>query len=301
MIGPSILDRSGLRHCFAGPESRVRTEDLRVALQLIIASPVGDMELSPLNCSGTAETTRPSILYVGDDKSVFGQIIERLLCRGCHVRVVETVTAAWRSIVQASPFAVVIDATQPSARWRPWELCRDLSECHRFLVVMVLAEGEEAATDRARAFEHGADRCFSLGPRLNEELIAYLAVERSRPGIYSMVSEFPAPRDGRVKIDWETRQVVRGSRRISLSPKEFALLQLLKTHSGHVVSKREIEKALWKRSHCPAAESNLKQVVKHLRSKIEADPQHPQYVVNIRGIGYRLQAGLTDGSGVHDR
>jgi DNA-binding response OmpR family regulator len=257
------------------------------------------MEHSPLNPSSTAETTRSSILYVGDDKSVFGLIIERLLGRGCHVRVVETVTAAWRSIVQEFPFAVVIDATLPSARWRPWELCRDLSECHRFLVVMVLREGEEAASDRA--FEHGADQCFASGPRLYDELTAYVELHRSFPGAYNMGSEFSAPRDGQIKIDWETRQVVRGSRRISLSPKEFALLQLLKNHSGHVVSKREIEKALWKKSHCPATESNLKQVVKHLRSKIEADPQHPQYVLSIRGIGYQLQVGLTDRSGIHDR
>ncbi len=258
------------------------------------------MELTPSNRSGTTETAHPLVLYVGDDRLVFDRILERLLGSGCHVRVVETVTAAWRSIVQVSPFAVVIDGTQPNARWRPWELCRDLAECHRFLVVMVFGDGEDNAADRAKAFEHGADQCFSLGPRFYDELAAYVQMKRSRLGTLAVAPHSPAPREMRIKIDWETRQVVRGGRTISISPKEFALLQLLKNRSGRVVSEREIVRTLWRRSVCTASRGNLKQVIKHLRSKIELDPQHPQYLVNVRGLGYYLKPALTDGYGVRD-
>lgn len=230
---------------------------------------------------------------------MFDHLLQRLLSSGFLVRVVETMSAAWRSIVQISPFAVAIDATHPSARWRPWELCRDVSECHRFPVVMVLGDGQDHAANRARAFEHGADECFALGPEFYDEIGAYVEMQRSRLGI-SEAPQLLAPRDVRVKIDWETRQVVRGNQVISLSPKEFALLHLLKSHFGHVVSEREIVRALWRTRVCPAARSNLKQVVKHLRSKIEVDPRHPQYLVNVRGLGYFLKADLMNGSGVQD-
>ncbi len=55
----------------------------------------------------------------------------------------------------------------------------------------------------------------------------------------SEASQLLASRNVWAKIDWGTRQVIRGNRVVSLSPKEFALLQLLKTHFGHVVSERE--------------------------------------------------------------
>lgn len=77
-------------------------------------------------------------------------------------------------------------------------------------------------------------------------------------------------------------------------------MQVLKKHSGHVVTERDIVMALWRTRVCPASRGNLKQVVKHLRSKIEVDPVHPQYLVNVRGLGYCLKVDLMNGSGVHD-
>ncbi len=253
------------------------------------------MDHRPLTQLGPEKAVSTLILYVGDDQSVFDHLLERLLSSGFTVRVVETMSAVWRTVLQLSPFAVVIDATQPTARWRPWELCRDLSDCQRFPVIMVF-DGKDGSGDRAKAFEHGADQCFHLGPSFYDELAAYFEMQRSRLGTFAAEPRLLAQRDPRIRIDWETRQVARGDHRVSLSPKEFALLQLLTNHSGHVVTEREILKALWKRTQCPAARANLKQVVKHLRAKIEVDPQHPKYLVNIRGIGYRLQVDLRDAS-----
>ncbi len=265
------------------------------------------MDLTSLARSEPATEIRPLVLYVGDDRFVFDHLLERLLAIGYLVRIVGTMSAAWQSVVQVSPCAVVIDGTQPSARWRPWELCNDLAACRRFPVIMVLGNGRDDAVNRRKAFEHGADQCFSVGPGLYDDLAAYVAMCQARtfatvePGTLAVpTGQLAVPRDQSVRIDWETRQVVRGERMVSLSPKEFALLELLASRSGHVVPEREILKALWKKTRTPAARANLKQVVKNLRGKIEIDPQHPQLLVNIRGIGYRMQGDLKDGPGYRD-
>ncbi len=260
----------------------------------------GAMDITSLTRLESPKSVRPLILYVGDDQSVFDGLLERLLSSGFLVRAVETMSAAWRSIVQVSPFAVIIDATQPRARWRPWELCRDLSECRRFLVVMVFGDGQEGAADRVKAFEHGANQCFQLGPGFQDDLAAYVEMQRSQVSAFPVAPQLRVGKGVCVRIAWETRQVVRGDCMVSLSPKEFALLQLLKNHSSRVVPEREIIRTLWKTSVCPASRANLKQVVKHLRSKIEVDPPHPQYLVNVRGLGYCLKVDLMNGSGVHN-
>ncbi len=250
-----------------------------------------------------ASASRPLILYVGDDHLVLDHLFKRLVSTEFVVRIVGTMSAAWQCIVQVSPFAVVIDATQPSTRWRPWELCRDLSACRRFPVIMVLGNERDDAVARSKAFEYGAEQCFSLGPGLYDDLVAYLAMWRNRqaseagPGQGPVpASELVPPSDRIVWVDWETRQIVRGERMISLSPKELALLQLLVSRSGHVVPVCEIIKALWNRTRCAAARANLKVVVKNLRGKLEVDPKHPQFLVNVRGVGYRMRVNLKDGA-----
>jgi pSer/pThr/pTyr-binding forkhead associated (FHA) protein len=83
--------------------------------------------------------------------------------------------------------------------------------------------------------------------------------------------------------------VVRLNRKmITLSPKEFTLLVYLSQHSNEVCSKDEISQAVWPEYPDQVYDYQIENLVRRLRTKIEYDPNNPQLLLTIRGLGYKL-------------
>jgi len=82
---------------------------------------------------------------------------------------------------------------------------------------------------------------------------------------------------------------VRLNRRIvQLSPKEFALLAFLHENRGRVCSKEEIGRAVWAEYQEGIFDYQIENLVRRLRNKIETDPNAPQLLLTMRGLGYKL-------------
>jgi pSer/pThr/pTyr-binding forkhead associated (FHA) protein len=77
---------------------------------------------------------------------------------------------------------------------------------------------------------------------------------------------------------------------VNLSPKEFALLAHLYQHRGKVCSKDEIGAAVWSeyQSDSGIYDYQIENLVRRLRTKIETDPNNPQLLLTLRGLGYKL-------------
>ena len=83
--------------------------------------------------------------------------------------------------------------------------------------------------------------------------------------------------------------VVRLNRKvITLSPKEFTLLVYLSQHNGEVCSKDEISQVVWPEYPDQVYDYQIENLVRRLRTKIENDPNNPQLLLTIRGLGYKL-------------
>jgi two-component system response regulator RegX3 len=93
---------------------------------------------------------------------------------------------------------------------------------------------------------------------------------------------------GPVCIDLAVREAVVRGRPVDLSRKEFDLLALLITESGHVVSRAQCMDRIW-RDRLVGDSRTLDTHVKRLRKKIELNPADPQHVLTVRGIGYRFK------------
>jgi len=91
---------------------------------------------------------------------------------------------------------------------------------------------------------------------------------------------------GDLEVDVASRQVRRSGRAISLTAKEFALLELLLRHSGQVIDRSSITAHVWDNNHDPFA-NVLEVLVRRLRSKID-DGFEPKLIHTIRGAGYRI-------------
>jgi pSer/pThr/pTyr-binding forkhead associated (FHA) protein len=86
-----------------------------------------------------------------------------------------------------------------------------------------------------------------------------------------------------------TAGVVRVDRRkVTLAPKEFALLVYLYEHTGEVCSKDDIGSAVWPEYQEGVYDYQIENLVRRLRSKLEPDPANPQLLLTMRGLGYKL-------------
>lgn len=96
---------------------------------------------------------------------------------------------------------------------------------------------------------------------------------------------------GSLRIDGRTRLVQMEGREISLTPKEFDILYFLAEHRGEVFTKEQIYLAVWGETY-QLDDSNIMAFIRKLRKKIEPNPDAPEYILTVWGIGYKFNDRL---------
>ena len=96
---------------------------------------------------------------------------------------------------------------------------------------------------------------------------------------------------GALSIDLRLRRVIRDGQEIALTPKEFDILYFLARNRGEVFTKEQIYQAVWERDYL-LDDSNIMAFIRKLRKKIEPNPDAPEYILTIWGIGYKFNDQL---------
>ncbi len=150
-------------------------------------------------------------------------------------------------------------------------------------ILMLSAKGSE--TDRVLGLEVGADD-YLTKPFSMRELVARCRALLRRQRL-SNLPQIPVLKFKDVTLNpQECRVLVRGQE-VSLSPKEFRLLELFMSYARRVWSREQLLDQVWG----PDFVGDSKTVDVHirwLREKLEQDPSHPEYIVTVRGFGYRF-------------
>jgi two-component system, OmpR family, phosphate regulon response regulator PhoB len=150
-------------------------------------------------------------------------------------------------------------------------------------ILMLSAKGSE--TDRVLGLEVGADD-YLTKPFSMRELVARCRALLRRQRL-SNLPQIPVLKFKDVMLNpQECRVVVRGQE-VNLSPKEFRLLELFMSYARRVWSREQLLDQVWG----PDFVGDSKTVDVHirwLREKLEQDPSHPEYIVTVRGFGYRF-------------
>lgn len=163
------------------------------------------------------------------------------------------------------------------------EVCRRIRRESDVPIVMLTARTDTA--DVVAGLEAGADD-YVPKPFKPKELIARVRARlrgREELGDERLIL-------GDVIVDVPGHSVHRGDQEISLTPLEFDLLVALGRSPWKVFSREELLEKVWGYRH--AADTRLVNVhVQRLRSKIERDPERPEIVITVRGVGYRAGTG----------
>lgn len=221
---------------------------------------------------------RDKILVVDDDAALAEMLQIVLRQEGFDTAWCATGDQALAGFVQTQPALVLLDVMLPGLDGI--RVCRQIREISGVPIIMLTARSD--TTDVVRGLEEGADDYVSK-PFKAKELIARIKARLRAQGTDEPTEQLHI---GDLTISTLSHTVRRGDAPISLTPLEFDLLVALARRPRQVLSREALLEEVWGYRH--AADTRLVNVhVQRLRSKIERDPERPEIVVTVRGVGYR--------------
>lgn len=217
------------------------------------------------------------VLVVDDDPALAEMLTIVLRGEGFDTAVVADGTRALPAVRELRPDVVLLDLMLPGMNGI--DVCRAIRSESGVPIVMLTAKSD--TVDIVLGLESGADD-YVVKPFKPKELVA-----RIRARVRRTENE-PAEQlsIGDVTIDVPAHQVQRGTEQIALTPLEFDLLVALARKPRQVFTREVLLEQVWGYRH--AADTRLVNVhVQRLRSKVETDPEHPEVVLTVRGVGYK--------------
>jgi two-component system, OmpR family, KDP operon response regulator KdpE len=221
---------------------------------------------------------RVNVLVVDDESPIRRLLKANLSVRDFRVIEAADGQAALDIIEQEPPDLVILDLGLPDIDGM--ELLRRIRAASRVPIV-VLSSNDRVRT-KVEALELGADD-YVTKPFNMEEFTARLRAAL-RHGFLQRGEE-PVFRSDNLMIDLVRRRVVLDDIDIKLSRTEFAVLQLLVSHAGKVLTHDQILREIWGNGK---EVEHLRVYIRLLRQKLEKDPHNPRYLVTEAGVGYQL-------------
>ena len=220
---------------------------------------------------------RARILIADDDDRIVASLRRALAYEGYEVTTAGGGVEALASARARLPDLVILDVMMPGLDGI--EVCHRLREGGEVPILMLTAR--DGTADRVLGLDSGADD-YLIKPFAYDELLARVrALLRRGGGVRHVVTHED------VTLDVESRDVRRGSRAISLTAKEFELLEHLLRHPRRVFTRDQLLESVW--GYDASAMSNVIDVyVGYLRQKLEEGGE-PRLIQTVRGVGYALR------------
>jgi len=218
------------------------------------------------------------ILVVEDEKRM-AELLRRGLSEEGHQVVLAQDGTSGYEIARAAAFdVIVLDVMLPGMDGIT--ITRKLRAARNQTPVLMLT-ARDAASDVIQGLDCGADD-YLTKPFAFDVLLARLrAVSRRgaipRPTLLELAD---------VRLDPATRRVTRGADEITLTPREFSLLELLMRNPGRVIERETILESVWGYG-CNVNENTLEAFVRLVRLKVDA--REPKLIHTVRGVGYVMR------------
>lgn len=219
------------------------------------------------------------LLVVEDDASIRESLTDFFAGRNWLVTACAGLASAQRALAAQRFSMVLLDLRLPDGDGL--DLLRGLRKAgDKTPVIVLTARGE--VEQRVLGLQVGADD-YVVKPFSVYELDARIQAVQRR-------AEQPsAPlRLGSASVDLAAHTVHNGEREHRLLPKEAELLAHLLRHRGRACSREDLLRAVWGYDEAPTTRT-VDTHVFQLRQKLEADPAHPEWLLTVHGVGYRLR------------
>ena len=222
----------------------------------------------------------PRVLIVDDEPQLVRGLKIMLRSAGYVVETARTAADMLAILAAHPPDALLLDFVLPDGQGV--DVCKQVRRCSELPILIMSAIGEER--EKMRALDAGADD-YLAKPFRGEELLTRLrrVLQRSVAGGASSRLEI-----GELVIDLARRRVTRAGAVLLLAPMEFEIVRVLAQHHGRPVTDGQLLRAAWGPQYLKQTR-HLRVRVAQVRTKLERDPSHPEYLITEPGIGYRFR------------
>lgn len=222
--------------------------------------------------------TSPTVLIVDDDQRILQLLRDFLESEGFCVEVAHGADEARPLYQRADCIILDIMITGPSG----FDFCREIRMNSEIPVLFLSARSNDV--DKIRGLALGGDD-YIVKTATPGEIVARVKAVLRRSGPRQNVVKF-----GALELNFSTREVCINGKEVSLSPKEYDLLQLFTEHPRQVFTYEHLISMFW---DGVGDKGTIRVHINRLREKIEVNPNKPMYIVNIWGVGYRFEGKQT--------
>ncbi len=220
----------------------------------------------------------PRILLVEDDRSIVENLKEFLKKEGFEVDVAMRQSEALDKTAQMAYDLLLLDISLPDGNG--YAVCTAVKVHFDIPVIFLTASGDEFSV--VTGFDLGADD-YIAKPFRPRELISRIKNVLRRYHRLGNILEY-----GGITVDTVKGVVTRGGEELLLSALEYRLLLVFFNNKGMVLSRNKLLEEIWNIAGEFVNDNTLTVYIKRLREKIERDPQNPEIIRTVRGLGYRL-------------
>jgi two-component system, OmpR family, alkaline phosphatase synthesis response regulator PhoP len=242
--------------------------------------------MNDLNNQQPPEEPKTTLLVIEDDGNILTAINEYFTRAGYLVKTASDGLTGVQSALLEPPDAVILDLMLP--KMDGLAVCRELREKAPYIPIIMLTAKDDVV-DRVLGLEMGADdyitKPFSLR-ELEARIKSVLRRVNSTKGGRVAQAETPIAR-GKLKIDPAKREVMVGDKHVDLTPKEFEILRLFASNPGRVFPRKYLLEKIWDYAY-EGYDRTIDSHINRLRAKIEDNPDNPQIILTVWGIGYKF-------------
>jgi DNA-binding response OmpR family regulator len=223
-----------------------------------------------------------SILIVEDETQMRAGLKDNLEFEGYTVDVAEDGQIGLDKGLQNPYDLIILDVMLP--KLSGFDVCKKIRESGITVpIIMLTAKGEEI--DKVLGLELGADdyvtKPFSLRELLARVKAILRRVDETKPGNYQKIVI------GKLEIDFDAYTAIAEGKSVDMTHKEFEVIKYLWQHKGATVSRDKLLEEVWGYEEYPTTRTVDNFILK-LRQKIEINPNKPQHILTVHGIGYKL-------------
>lgn len=220
------------------------------------------------------------ILLVEDDKSIVTNLTEYLTKEGYTVKSASGQKDAMRLVETEKFDLMLLDISLSDGNG--FSVCKAIKSDYNIPVIFLTASGDEYST--VTGFEVGADDYIAKPFRPRELVTRIKNILRLTSGGNSVI------RIGNIMVDMDKGIASKNGKDLHLSALEYRLLLVFFNNRGRVLSRSQLLEAIWDIAGDFVNDNTLTVYIKRLREKLEEDPQNPEIIKTVRGLGYKVDA-----------
>lgn len=220
------------------------------------------------------------VLVVDDDQSIVELLKDFLVNDHFQVVTANDAAEAWTCFQQNTIHCIILDIMMPGQSG--FDLCRRIRAESNVPILFLSARGDDV--DKIRGLTLGGDDYIVKSASPGEIVARVKAVLRRTTMPQSSKSQVLDY--GRIKLDRATRELGVDQTKVSLTPKEYELLSLFMEHPKQVFTYEQLLEKFWDGI---GDKHTIRVHLSRLREKIELNPDQPQILTNVWGVGYRFE------------